>query len=88
MQGARTMAEPLTVLIAADGEDALRLRKRLGCAARALGVELDIEEKQRGGDVPRVSVNGSLLVEGLQRTEAIQERLGQWLAACRKAESI
>jgi hypothetical protein len=30
----------------------------------------------------------SLLFEGLPRTEAIQERLGQWLAACREAEDI
>jgi len=45
------MAEQLTVIIAADGEDALRLHKRVGCASRALGVEVDIEEKS-GGDKP------------------------------------
>jgi len=70
------MRPPLKVLIVAHGDDALRLYKRVGCAARALGVELEIEEQQSGGEVPRVFVNGSLLVEGLQRTEAIQERLG------------
>jgi len=74
------MAEQLTVIIAADGEDALRLHKRVGCAARALGVELDIEERKSGGDKPRVLINDELLVEGLQRTEAVQEHPARWLA--------
>jgi hypothetical protein len=75
------MRQPLRILILADGDDVLRLYKRVGCAARALGVELEIEEKQRGADVPRVFVNGSLLLEGLQRTEAIEARLAAWLAS-------
>ena len=40
------MRPPLNVLIVADGHDALRLYKRVGCAARALGLELRITEKK------------------------------------------
>lgn len=73
------MPEPLTVLIIADGEDALRLRKRVGCVARALGIDLVIAESRSDGE-PRLFVNGALLIEGLPRTEVIQEQLAQWIA--------
>jgi hypothetical protein len=80
------MRPPLKVLIVADGDDARRLVKRVGCAARALDVDVSIEEKHSGGDAPHVFVNGSLFIEGLQRTEAIQENLAQCLTGLRKKE--
>jgi hypothetical protein len=75
------MRPPLNVLIVADGDDALRLYKRVGCAARALGLELHIAEEKSGAGKPRVLINDELLVEGLPRTETIQEQLARWLAA-------
>jgi len=72
------MNQRLKLLISADGEDALRLYKRVGCAAHALHIDLEIDEKKSDG-APRVFVNGALLIEGMQRTEMIQERLAQWL---------
>lgn len=61
--------------IIADGEDALRLSKRVICAARALGIELTIETQRGDGATPRVVIDGSLLTEGLPRTEDIEQRL-------------
>jgi arsenate reductase len=57
----------IAVLIVARGEDALRLRKRLSCAARALGIELAINERRGDGGIPHVLFDGGLLFEGLPR---------------------
>jgi len=73
------MDRPVAVRIVAGGDDALRLYKRVRCAARALGIEVIIDE-QRGGDSPRLFVDSRLLLEGLQRTEAIEDALARWLA--------
>ena len=77
------MSAPVRVSIIADGEDALRLHKRVGCAARALGIALTIASQRANGDEPRVLIDGQLLVEGLPRTEDIEQRLGDWLAAAK-----
>ena len=73
------MPDPIRILIVADGEDALRLHKRVGCAARALHVALNIEEQRSDGRPARVFVESELLAEGLARTETLQDRLAQWL---------
>ena len=72
---------PLNVVIIADGEDALRLHKRVSCAARAHGIALTIESQRANGDEPRVLIDDSVLAEGLPRTEDIEQRLAEWLAA-------
>jgi len=75
------VSAPLHVVIVADGEVALRLYKRVGCAARALDVDLVIEEKRSYGETPRVFIEGTLLFEDLQRTEFIEARLADWRVA-------
>ena len=74
-------------MIIADGEDALRLHKRVGCAASALGIELAIESQRANGDEPRVLIDDSVLVEGLPRTEDIEQRFADWLAATKTTYS-
>jgi len=71
----------IPVSIVARGDDALRLHKRLRCAARAVGVELAIEERRGDGDSARVLVDGELLLVGVPSTESIEARLVAWLAA-------
>ncbi|MBI1285932.1 MAG: thioredoxin family protein [Thiobacillus sp.] len=75
------MSSTLTVRIVADGEDALRLHKRVSCAARALGVELTIESQISDSKTPRLLIDDSVLLEGLPRTEDIEQRLTAWIAA-------
>jgi len=70
-------------VIIADGEVAMRLHKRVSCAARALGIELAIETQRGDGGIPRVLIDGQLLLEGLPRTEDIEQRFGDWLAAAK-----
>lgn len=80
MQRASSMAEPITVLIAADGEGALRLRRRVGCAARALAIDLEIAATPSHSGRPRRYVDDTPLAEDLPRTEAIEELLRRRLA--------
>ena len=77
------MSVPVRVAIIADGEDALRLYKRVSCAARALGIALTIESQRANGDEPHILIDDSVLVEGLLRTEDIEQRLGDWLTAAK-----
>lgn len=60
------------------GEPAIRLRKRLGCAARELGLRLDIAEVKQPetcgldfAQTPAVMAGNALLFSGLMRTEEI-----------------
>ena len=89
MTASQTSADEalLRVVIKAAGEDALRLYKRVSCAARALGVKIEIEECKCNAD-PQVFVNGILLIEGLPRTEVIQQALAQRLPAREAEKSI
>lgn len=47
-------------------------------AARALGITLTIESLRSDGGTLRVLIDGSLLFEGLPRTEDIEQRLAVW----------
>lgn len=80
----KLMSAPVRVAIIADGEDELRLHKRISCAARALGIELAIETRRGDSGTPRILIDGRLLLEGLPRTEDIEQRLADWLAVTKE----
>lgn len=66
------------ITIIADGEDALRLHKRVRCAARGLGLEITVTEQRANGQAPEVWLNDDLLFTGLPRTEEIEQQLERW----------
>jgi len=69
--------------IIGHGSDAQRMHKRLGCAARALGIDIQVnwladnlaaaEMGARQG--PLVVVNGAVLADGLLSVEELQQKL-------------
>ena len=48
----RAGSAPLNVVIIANGEDALRLQKRVRCAARGLGLEISVAEQRANAKAP------------------------------------
>ena len=81
--GAASDAPPLKVRILGRGERVTRLKKRLRCAAGALGISLEIE--QVADDVqaaelgarhgPLVLLEDRILADGPEPVEVIQDRL-------------
>ena len=77
----------LLLQIIGTGDDVQRLQKRLRCAARALGVNVelqiqhsDIEAAQRGARCgPLVLLDDAVLADGLLPVEELQVRLAKWL---------
>jgi len=69
---------PLNVVILANGEDALRLHKRVRCAARGLGLEITVTEQRANGKAPEVWINDDMLFTGLPRTEEVEQQLERW----------
>ncbi|MCD6707801.1 MAG: thioredoxin family protein [Thiobacillus sp.] len=68
----------IRLTLVGTGESAIRLRKRLGCAARELGLRLDIVEAKQPeacgldfAQTPAVMAGNALLFSGLMRTEEI-----------------
>ena len=76
--------EPITVTIIADGEDALRLFRRVRCAARALHLDVIIEEHGSRGKPAQVKIANDPLFEGLQRIEDIEQFFKDWSASHQK----
>lgn len=72
----------IKLTLVGTGEPAIRLHKRLNCAARELGLRLDIAEVKQPeaygldfAQTPAVMVEDDLLFGGLLRTEDIVPRL-------------
>lgn len=68
----------IRLTLVGTGEPAIRLRKRLGCAARELGLRLDIAEVKQPetcgldfAQIPAVIAESEVLFSGLLRTEEI-----------------
>ena len=78
-------AHRLRVQVIGRGEDVLRLKKRLKCAAGALGVRLTIEhlpDEIRAAELgarrgPLVLAAGRVIADGPEPVELIQERLAR-----------
>ncbi len=79
-------APPLRVQVIGRGDNVKRLKKRLNCAAGALGMKIAIEHlpddilaaelgARRG---PLVLVEGKHIADGPEPVERIQERLARW----------
>ncbi len=79
---------PLALRILGTGEDVQRLRKRLRCAAAALGVRLTV--RVEGDDLhalrngarrgPLLLAGERVIVDGLVPVELLQRRLAELLA--------
>jgi len=61
------------------GEDAMRMEKRLRCAGRALGVDVQIEWDARIFGAPSVTVANRLLADHLVSTEELESLLREYL---------
>ena len=68
----------IQLTLVGTGESAIRLRKRLSCAARELALRLDISEAKQPeacgldfAQTPAVLVGSDVLFSGLLRTEEI-----------------
>jgi len=61
------------------GEDAMRMEKRLRCAGRALGVDVQVEWDASGFGPPRVTVANRLLTDRLVSTEELEALLREYL---------
>ena len=66
---------PLKLTLQGRGEDALRLEKRLRCAARATGIPIDLDWQAGGTLETGVFFEGKPIIEGLMRTEEIESVL-------------
>lgn len=61
------------------GEDAMRMEKRLRCAGRALGVEVQVEWDASSFGPPSVTVANRLLTDRLVSTEELETLLREYL---------
>lgn len=61
------------------GEDAMRMEKRLRCAGRAMGVDVQVEWDASEFGAPRVSVANRLLTDRLVSTEELESLLRKYL---------
>ena len=65
-------SSPLKLTLQGRGEDALRIEKRLRCAARATGIPIDLDWQAGGMLETGVFLEGKPVIEGLMRTEEIE----------------
>ncbi len=79
------IAPKLRLQIIGQGEDVLRLKKRLNCATSAMGMKLSIEllpDDIRAAELgarrgPLVVMNGAIIADGLEPVESIQASM-EW----------
>jgi len=71
----------LHVQLTGVGDEAVRMGKRLKCAATALGVGMDILWIKDSGAGPVAAIDGETLLDQLLSTEEVEARLRDWLAA-------
>jgi len=69
----------LTVYLQGRGEDAMRMEKRLRCAGRALGVNIQVEWDAAEFGAPRVTAANRLLTDHLVSTEELEALLREYL---------
>ncbi len=78
-----SMTEPgspvLRLHTTGGGEDAVRMEKRMHCAARALGLDVWLEWGVRGFGTTDVTVVGQLLIDHLVSTEQLESLLPEYL---------
>lgn len=72
----------LSLTLAGAGEPLLRLERRVGCAASAVGFALDLTVRKdyetlglTVADTPALLLDGQVIFRGLPRTEAIESWL-------------
>ena len=65
-------SSPLKLTLLGRGEDALRMEKRLRCAARATGIPIDLDWQASGTLETGVFFEGKPVIEGLMQTEEIE----------------
>ena len=65
-------SSPLKLTLLGRGEDALRMEKRLRCAARATGIPIDLDWQAGGTLETGVFFEGKPVIAGLMRTEEIE----------------
>jgi len=61
------------------GEDAMRMEKRLRCAGRTLGVDVQVEWEASMFGAPSVTVANRLLTDRLVSTEELESLLREYL---------
>lgn len=81
-------APVLELLLVGTGEPALRLEKRVRCAAAATGIKLALERSRDAealgipfAQTPALLLDGRMVLTGLPRTEGIEAWLRATLAA-------
>ncbi|MFN3401617.1 MAG: hypothetical protein ACK4Z4_14860 [Ferrovibrio sp.] len=83
-------APVIRLTLVGSGEPLLRLEKRLSCAAAGLGLALGLEIRKDAetlgipfDQTPAVLQDGTMVLQGLPRTEEI----GEWLNRAKATES-
>ena len=71
----------LRVKLAGVGDDAIRMGKRLKCAAAALGVGTDIQWIRDPDCAPTAMIEQDILLDQLISTEEVEASLRDWMAA-------
>lgn len=72
-----------TITVQADligvGDDAIRMGKRLKCAATALGIGMDIRWIKKHKNEPITKIGGEIFLDRLTNTEHVEQRLRTWM---------
>lgn len=76
------MRKELLIHITGQGtqDDRVRLRKRLSCAARGLGLTAQIEEDTGNDGQLSAFLGDDVIIEGLAQTEVIEKRIEEILS--------
>ena len=77
--GSDTPERVLYVELYGAGDDSLRMGKRLKCAATALNVGMTIRWIKDSASAASAQIDGSVLLDKLVSTEAVENQLRDWL---------